>query len=64
MRRIYIDNRKEGDERIIEKFLFLPFKIGNEMRWLENVKIRQVRRYMFDVTCGSSWYEWKSVEWL
>lgn len=33
---------KLNDERIIKKFLLLPIKIGAEIRWLENVKIRQV----------------------
>lgn len=31
-----------GDERIVEKFLILPKRIGDEIRWLEIVKIYQV----------------------
>ena len=30
-----------GLERVKEKFLFLPCKIGKDVRWLENAKIRQ-----------------------
>jgi hypothetical protein len=30
-----------GSLRIISKFAFLPIRIENEMRWLENVKIQQ-----------------------
>lgn len=33
---------KFGDERIVEKFLILPKRIGDEIRWLEIVKIYQV----------------------
>lgn len=33
---------KFGDERIVEKFLILPKRIGDEIRWLEIVKIHQV----------------------
>ena len=31
-----------GDERIVEKFLILPKRISDEIRWLEIVKIYQV----------------------
>ena len=31
-----------GDERIVEKLLILPKRIGDEIRWLEIVKIYQV----------------------
>ena len=31
-----------GDERIVEKLLTLPKRIGDEIRWLEIVKIYQV----------------------
>ena len=33
--------KKKGDVRIKEKFLFLPCRIGNEVRWLERAKIYQ-----------------------
>ena len=38
----------EGDERIITRFLFLPKRIGEDVRWLEWVKIKQeiVRSWM------------------
>ena len=35
-------NPKFGDERIVEKFLILPKRIDDEIRWLEIVKIHQV----------------------
>ena len=30
-----------GDERIITKFLFIPKRINNEIRWFERVNIKQ-----------------------
>lgn len=32
---------KDGDTRIIKKFLLLPEEAGDERRWLEFVKIKQ-----------------------
>jgi hypothetical protein len=29
-----------GDKKIVEKFLWLPIRIKNETRWLENVSIQ------------------------
>ena len=31
----------EGDERVVTRLLFLPKRIGEDVRWLELVKIRQ-----------------------
>jgi hypothetical protein len=31
-----------GDIRIIETFLWLPLRIGNETRWLETAYIKQI----------------------
>jgi len=59
-----IDNRKVGQIRILNKYLILPRRIGNEWRWLENVKIKQSLHRMFDVTCGAQWWEWRDVEWV
>lgn len=59
-----IDNRKVGDQRIINKFLFFPKRIGDEVRWLEKCNIKQTLDRMFDVTCGAQWWEWRDVEWV
>jgi len=64
MRCKIVDNRKEGQDRIISKYLYLPKRIGNERRWLERCKIKQTLRYMFDVTCGATWWEWRDKEWV
>lgn len=40
MRRI---EPKEGDKRIIVKFLLLPKKINGESRWLEFTSFEQIR---------------------
>ena len=43
-----------GDTRVITRFLFFPRRIGNEARWLEKARIRQVA-----VRCEYSvhWYD-------
>jgi len=64
MRWKIIDNRKEGQERIISKYLYIPKRIGNERRWLERVSFKQTLHRMFDVTCGACWWEWRDTEWV
>ena len=64
MRKTIIDSRKEGDERVKETFLFFPKCIDNQIRWLEKAKIKQSIHYMFDPTCGASWWEWRDLEWI
>ena len=59
-----VDNREEGQQRIISKYLYLPKKIGDERRWFERCEIRQTLYYMFDVTCGATWWEWRDTEWI
>ena len=54
MRCKIVDNRKEGQQKIISKYLYFPKRIGDERRWLERCKIKQTLHYMFDVTCGGS----------
>ena len=36
------DTPKNNEERIIEKFLWLPLILAGEKRWLEYVKIKQI----------------------
>lgn len=64
MRCKIVDNRKEGQQRIISKYLYFPKRIGDERRWLERHKIKQTLHYMFDVTCGATWWEWRDSEWV
>jgi hypothetical protein len=54
----------EGDQRVVTKFLWLPVRIGNDKRWLEKATLRQTCHRMWDVTSGSEWMEWRSVEFL
>jgi hypothetical protein len=35
---------KEGDKRVKEFFTWLPYKVGNEVRWMEKVRILQEYR--------------------
>jgi hypothetical protein len=63
MRWKIIDNRKEGQERIISKYLYIPKRIANERRWLERVSIKQTLHRMFD-GFGACWWEWRDTEWV
>ena len=48
---------QEGDMRIITRFLFFPKCIGEEVRWLEKARIKQVARYNM---CGNAhWFDHK-----
>lgn len=64
MRRKISNIGEEGRVRVINKFLFFPKRIGNEVRWLEKSSIKQKLHYVFDVTSGSIWWEWRDVEWV
>ena len=57
----------EGDERIINRFLFFPRKIGDQTRWGEFVKIRQ--RYKIVASMGDGGFfvgqlTWVDEEWV
>lgn len=64
MRCKIIDDRKEGQLRVVSKYLYFPKRIGSEIRWLEKSEIKQTLYYMFDVTSGSTWWEWRDTEWI
>lgn len=55
---------KDGDTRIIERFLIFPTRIGNEIRWLETIKVRQIAKKWYDMSCGASAIGWEDVEIL
>lgn len=46
---------KSRDTRIITKFLLFPRKVGNEIRWLETVKIKQ--RFVVPFEGSSGYWE-------
>jgi len=55
-------------ERVIEKFLWFPKRIGTEWRWLEKCKIRQKLEHEEAGASidGSAWdesYTWSDVKW-
>ena len=50
----------KGQERVIEKFAWFPLWAGNEIRWLEKVKIRQKVVECYG-TCWSTWLAWENV---
>lgn len=49
---------RDGDKRIISKFLFIPKELNNEFRWLERARIEQV--YHFPFRYGV----WSDVRWI
>lgn len=55
---------KDGDERIITKFLLFPTCLDNETRWLEKTTIKQVARYWCDPTSASDGVHWMDKEWV
>ena len=57
---------KVGDERVITSFLILPVKIGNETRWLEKVKIRQVLKASYTFESGLPHLKeyWDDIEFI
>jgi hypothetical protein len=56
-----------GQERVVEKFLLFPKKLGKEIRWLERAKIKQ-KVFQVDVGGSMEWgnYKnmWRNVEWV
>ena len=53
---------KEGDTRVIEKFLLIPLTIDHEMRWFARVKIKQVYSEAFNYDDIGSF--WEDVAWV
>jgi hypothetical protein len=53
---------KNGDVRIVEKFLFLPKTINGETRWLEKAKFRQRFEFYYDALYV--WEEWNDMNWV
>lgn len=50
-----------GDERVIKVFLFIPRKIGRDIRWLETAKIRQRYVYRWKEP-GTCWFDCDFVD--
>lgn len=68
MRKI-LKNRKipkQGEVREVKRFLFIPKRIGNEVRWLEFVVIKQ--SYVSFMTAydlgGVVEFGWKDMAWV
>ena len=60
---------KEGDTRVICKWLVLPRVLNNEVRWLERAKFKQRVMRLSDLSPvgvhspGQTFLKWVSVEW-
>lgn len=66
MRRLIAPKPKEGTQRTIRRFLFLPLTLNNDWRWLTWVTIRQVyigHRIVFGF--GEAWRSgWVNGEYV
>lgn len=54
---------KDGETRVVSRFLIFPWELSNQYRWLEWVKIKQ--RYV-GITCDGcdvSGGYWIDVDW-
>lgn len=49
----WLSKYKDDDIRVIKRFLFIPWKLGNEWRWLESAYIREV--YYIDGWLEKRW---------
>ena len=56
--------KKKGDVRIKEKFLFLPCRIGNEVRWLERAKIYQEVKEGFTPPDTGPYLYWDNIKFI
>ena len=50
---------KDGNIRILTKFLLFPMTINNEFRWLELASFEQ--KLCLDY--GGDWY-WENIKWI
>jgi len=48
-----------GSERILSCFAFMPITIGNECRWLENIKVLQ--KYELPCQCAACGFDISSL---
>lgn len=56
---------KQGQRRIVRKFLWLPLEIGGEMRWLEHATIEEQVQYFVGSFSGQDkGWGWVSVRWI
>jgi len=65
MRKFYNElKNKCGKKRIIHKFLWIPKRIEDEMRWLEFATFEQ-EVYSFDNwETGELVYKWINLRWI
>jgi hypothetical protein len=60
--RFHHEARKEGDKRIVRRFLLIPITIGDETRWLESASF--VEEWQKPEFYDGMWVpvEWKENE--
>lgn len=59
---------RKGEKRFVDKFLFFPLKIGDEIRWLEFSKIEQIgvekRYYDVYLDVHSYYVKWMNIRFV
>ena len=48
-----------GQSKIVKRFLFFPFELDNEYRWLE---LAYITKLYYLTSHGSYWYGWATKE--
>ena len=56
-----------GEKRVIEKFLWVPTRIGNVWKWLEKAQIEQ-QALKVDIGGSMEWgkykVKWRNITWI
>lgn len=50
---------KEGDTRIVKRFLWTPTELQHEVRWLEKARIKQCYTHFMNES-----FDWEDIEWV
>ena len=66
--RIKLKKPKVGEYRFVRKFLFLPVKIQEEIRWLEFARIEQryIEKCIYDNWAHKTFYKkmWENIRFV
>lgn len=60
--KVNIDRPKVGDKRIVNRFLLFPKVVGDNLVWLETIKVKQVAEKWVDMSSGSYGVRWVDIE--
>ena len=58
-------NPKEGDTKVVKKFLWFPVCVGRECRWLETATVKYVYQgYVEDYLLGTEMLLWDPIQFI